>query len=145
MTRDTRPIDPEDQRLRGQLNALARVLRQLHSSLLELVKADFEGQHGPVKGPVQLFGLVTNDPFFAWLRPLSAQMALIDELIDEKRKLDPADASDVRQAVERLFSRDDAPPEGFATNYVARLQDSGAVAVLHGELRETLDALPKTE
>lgn len=143
MTRDTRPVDPEDQRLRGQLNALARVLRQLHSALLDLVRADYESQHAPVKGPVQLFQLVTNDAFFAWLRPLSAEMALIDELIDEKRKLDPADAGHVRRSVETLFARDGQPPEGFAANYAARLHDSGTVGALHGELRETLDALPK--
>ena len=54
MTRDTRPLDPEDQKLRAGLNELARVLRALHSSLLEAVRGDYERQHGPVGGPFAL-------------------------------------------------------------------------------------------
>jgi hypothetical protein len=120
-----------------------RVLRSLHSSLLDAVKGDYERQHGPVGGPFALFRLVTGDPFFAWLRPLSGQMALIDELIDEKRKLDPRDARGVRAAVELLFTPEAASPEGFAANYVSRLQSVPEVATLHGELRAALDRLPR--
>jgi hypothetical protein len=145
ITRDTRPVDPEDRAIRDKLNDLAKALRHLHSALLDEVKADYEGQHGPVGGPFALFGLVTRDPFFAWLRPLSTQMALVDELIDEKRKLLPADAAGIRAAVEALFTSTDGEPEGFAANYQARLAAAPKVAIHHTEYREAIERLPAGE
>lgn len=143
--RDAPPLDANDLAVREKLLALAKSLLRLHSALLDDVKADYERQHGPVGGPFALFGLVTRDPFFAWLRPLSSQMALLDELIDEKRKLSPDEVSGVRRAFEALFTPDQNEPEGFAANYLARLSGTPEVAIRHQQYRSALQALPAGE
>jgi hypothetical protein len=141
ITRDTRPVDPEDQARREKLNALGKTLRDLHATLLKVVQRDYETVHGPVGGPLKLFGLVTGDPFFVWLRPLSGQMALIDERIDDKVKLEPADLEGIRGAVDELFKPSKDSPEGFASNYHARVESEPTVTGLHAELRGRLEDL----
>ena len=126
---------------RDKLNQLAKTLRDLHATLLKSVQRDYEAQHGPVGGPFKLFQLVTNDPFFAWLRPLSGQMALIDERIDDKTKLEGGDMSGIREAVEELFKLQKASPEGFGANYGARLEAEQPIATLNAELRGRLESL----
>ena len=145
VTRDTRPVDPEDREYRDRLNRLAVALRHVHSALLEEVKSDYERQHGRVGGPFVLFRLVTQDPFFAWLRPLSGEMALIDERIDDRTRLVRADLAGIRAVVEALFTSDAATPEGFAANYTGRLQTSAVVAMRHQAFREALEQLPREE
>ena len=137
ITRDTRPVDPQDQARRAVLNDLAKALRGTHKALLEAVKRDFEAQHGPIGGPLKVFKLVMDDPFFAWLRPLSGQMALVDERIDDKAKLEESEMRDMHDAVRALFE-DRAAPESFGAYYAARLGADADVAALHAPLLETL-------
>lgn len=141
ITRDTRPVDPEDQARREQLTNLAKTLRSIHSALLESVKRDYESAHGKIAGPLKFYQLVVDDPFFSWLRPLSGQMALIDERIDDKTKLEPTDLSTVHEAVNNLFSPKKAKADSFAANYKARLQSDASVTALHPQLVEQLKHL----
>jgi hypothetical protein len=125
ITRDTRPVDPAQQAQREQLNALSLELRQLHSMLLDAVKADFEQLNGKTKGPFHMFQLVTSDPFFQWLRPLSAMMASIDELTDEKRLLNRGELEQIQQMVQTLLA---ATEPDFGANLETRARDSREVA-----------------
>jgi len=78
-------MDLDDTELRLRLDEVSHALRPLHKALVDLVQADYEKRQGrPVGGPVQLFQLLTRDPFFLWLHPMSALMAEIDELYDQK-------------------------------------------------------------
>lgn len=139
ITRDTRPVDPLQQAQRAKLEELARALRQTHSALLELVKADFEGLNGPVGGPFQLFQLVTNHPFFQWLRPLSGLMAGLDELIDERRLLTEQELGELRSSVQALLAQSD--PSGFGANFETRVRDSSAIREHRDDILETLLAV----
>jgi hypothetical protein len=141
ITRDTRPVDPEDQSRRERLTDLAKTLRSIHSALLESVKRDYEAAHGKIPGPLKLYQLVIDDPFFSWLRPLSGQMALIDERIDDKTKLEPSDLSTVHDAVNGLFNPKKAKADSFAANYKARMQSDASVTALHPQLLEQLRQL----
>jgi hypothetical protein len=125
ITRDTRPVDPAQQAQRDKLDALSLELRQLHSLLLEAVKADFEQLNGKTKGPFHMFQLVTSDPFFGWLRPLSAMMASIDELTDEKRLLERTELEQVQQMVQNLLSPDEV---NFGANLETRARADAAIA-----------------
>ncbi len=139
LTRDTRPPDPEQQAQRQRLDELARVLRQTHSALLEAVKADFENLNGKIGGPFHFFQLVTADPFFQWLRPLSGAMASLDELIDEKRLLQPVEISGIKDAIHALLSQDE--PSGFGANFETRVRDSQTLAKYRSDVLETLAAI----
>ena len=136
LTRDTRPPDPEQQAQRKRLDELARSLRQTHSALLEAVKADYEGLNGKIGGPFHFFQLVTADPFFQWLRPLSGAMASLDELIDEKRLLQATEISGIQDAIHALLAQDD--PSGFGANFETRVRDSQTLGKHRSEILEML-------
>ncbi len=138
ITRDTRPVDPEDQVRRQALHALAQGLRQLHSALLEGVKKEYEAKHGDVGGPFKLFQLVTQDPHFAWLRSLSSEMALIDERIDDKTKLQANDMAGVRQAVEMLLEN---KRSAFGKRFQVAIKNPVVIAK-HKEVQVVLDDMP---
>jgi hypothetical protein len=138
ITRDTRPVDPEDQARRNRLQDVAKALRSLHAGLLDSVKADYERLNGPIGGPMKYFGLVTNDPFFAWLRTLSGAMALLDERIDDKSKLNDEDLRIVRAEIDVLFTSNDSAD--FGANFSNR-QGEESIAPLHNNLQAVLAEL----
>jgi hypothetical protein len=134
----------DDAEIRKRLDELTHALRPLHKTLVELVRADYEKRHGrPIGGPVQLFQLLTQDPFFAWLHPMSALMAEIDELYDQKEPIEPADVDAVRKTLEGLVGdRGQEPsPDSFVSRYLEILQDSPDVVMAHARLRKSLDRL----
>ena len=53
------------------IDAIRDALREVHRALIDVVRAQYEKEHGPVGGPAELLRLLTEDPFFEWLRPLS--------------------------------------------------------------------------
>ena len=136
ITRDTRPVDPIDQAQRVKLNDVAQALRSTHSTLLEVVKKDYESKHGAINGPFAYFQLVTNDPIFQWLRPLSGMMANLDDLLDNKRDLKPVDAVQVQVDVEALFKTESSSE--FAKNFHARVTLEQEVKIRLGELEKVL-------
>jgi hypothetical protein len=125
----------DDAELRRRLDEVTHALRPLHKALVDLVQAEYEKLNGPLSGPVQLFHLVTSDPFFAWLRPMSALMAEIDELFDQKEPIDPPEVLAVRTTLEELL------PDSFVSRYLEILQNEPDVVMAHARLRRAVDRL----
>ncbi len=138
ITRDTRPVDPVQQAQRSRLDALSLELRQLHSMLLDAVKADYEKLNGATKGPFHMFQLVTNDPFFQWLRPLSGMMASIDELTDEKRLLERSELEQIENMVHTLLAVDEP---NFGINLDTRADSSDTIAAKRAGILELVRTL----
>jgi hypothetical protein len=133
----------DDAEIRVRLDAVAHALRPLHKLLVALTQEDWEKTHAPVAGPVQLFQLLTQDPFFLWLHPLSALMAEVDELYDQKEPINPDAVAALRLSLERLVSdRGVEPaPDSFVARYLAILQRDPEVVLSHAKLRRALDRL----
>lgn len=129
---------------RAVLDRLVAALRELHSSLINTSKRDYESEHGPIGGAGNLLHLLMHDAAFAWLRPLSQLMADLDALLDLPGAVAHDDAAAARLEVELLLRPDE---EGaiFAVPYFARLQTDPMVAVEHGQLRKMLSELPAHE
>jgi hypothetical protein len=140
ITRDTRPVDPIDQAQRIKLNDLAQTLRSTHSTLLEIVKKEYESKHGSINGPFAYFQLVTGDPVFQWLRPLSGMMARLDDLLDNKRDLRPLDAESVKLEVEQLFEFSEAL-EHFSSHFHSRAKLEAEVRLRLSEVQKALQNL----
>ena len=70
---------------RQQLKDLSKSFLRLHKILLEAEKAEYEKANGKISSPHQYLGLVLDDPHFAWLRRMSALIALIDEAASIRR------------------------------------------------------------
>jgi hypothetical protein len=134
----------DDADIRARLDELTHILRPLHKLLVEVVRRDFERQRGVhVATPVQLFHLLTQDPFFLWLHPMSALMAEIDELYDSKEPLAPAALTGVRDTLASLVAEGKEPPapDSFVSRYLAILQENADVIMQHAKLRRALDRL----
>lgn len=134
----------DDAELRRRLDDVTQALRPLHKALVELVRHDYEKRQGrPVGGPVQLFHLLTQDPFFLWLHPMSALMAEIDELYDQKEPIAPDAVAAVRTTLESLVAdRGQEPsPDSFVSRYLEILQNEPDVVIAHARLRRALDRL----
>jgi hypothetical protein len=56
-------------------------LLALHRILIDLERGEYEKLHGRVN-PAGLYDLLLHHPSFAWMRPLSAAIARLDELPD---------------------------------------------------------------
>jgi hypothetical protein len=140
---DDAAADPSEAERRKRLDALSHALRPLHKSLIDLVQAEYERSHAPVRGPLELYQLVTSDAFFAWLHPMSALMAEIDELVDQKEPVEREQAVAIRAALENLVSDCGRPPAigSFVARYLAALQENPEVVLLHAKMRKLLDSV----
>jgi hypothetical protein len=124
----------EDQR--AALEAVAAALRPLHKALVDVTTVAWEREHGRVPGPAALFHLLIQEPFFAWLRPMSGLMAELDELLDEEG---PVGAAGMRARVEALITENG---HHFAARYLEILQQEPDVVMAHAALRRALAQLP---
>jgi hypothetical protein len=124
--------------LRSGLEAVSRALKDLHRRILEA-----EGQFLPGRTAVALLGRLLNDPEWAWLRALSRQIAEIDEALAAPEPLTDEHAASAAGHVRALvFGLGEPQDEKFLGRYRPLLQQSTALASLHGELKRLLDALP---
>jgi len=124
------PDWPERAALRAALRDTSRLLIPLHRALIEAAKADYGF---PVK-PSELLRLLTDDPFFAWLRPMTAIIIDIDEMARTDFELDAAFAIG-----ERLAALFDGPD--FSARYVPILQRDAGVAIEHAALKKAAEKL----
>ena len=100
-------------------DAIREALRELHQALIGKARADYEREHGPIENAAKLLRLLTDDPFFEWLRPLSRLIVDLDQRQDVPRP-----------AVEALLR----PTSAFGQRYTAALQADPHVAGSHARL-----------
>jgi len=117
---------------RADLRELAAAARTLHHRLLVATQKSFEKLHGRVESPGRLLQLAVHDPLFAWLRPLSAQLALLDELA-EADELNDADTA--RAAGEIAAVLESA---AFRSTLLVYLQSEPDVVLANAALRPPL-------
>jgi hypothetical protein len=138
------PDDPARAALRESLREMSKALIPLHRALINGARDDYslaqESSTGPVT-PTQLLGLINDDPFFAWLKPMTALIVDIDEMA--RRDFERPDVDDVVSRVERMIGV--SPDEFFAERYVPLLQREVDVAIGHAAVRQALGKVPKNE
>ena len=119
------------------LRSLGRRLTALHAALLEFERHAWEETHGPTK-PAELLRLLLQDPSFAWLRPLSAIIAQIDEALDPRDATADVDVKGLFDATQRLLRSGDSGV--FQTKYRDTLQRSPDVVMAHADVVKLLRA-----
>jgi hypothetical protein len=124
------PADAEPAGVRQRLSALRAALLNLHKALLEAERISYEASFGQISSPYQFLHLVTQDPWFAWLTPVTQLITAVDERLDSPEPLtaDEVDAL-VRKARELLVATTDG--EGFSRHYDEALQRSPDVIMAH--------------
>lgn len=118
-----------------QLPELRDALLNLHKTLVDSERVSYEQTMGTIPSPNHFLQLLTNDPWFAWLHPLSLLIVAIDQAIDAKKQpLTPADAEAlVKQARQLLTASEEG--EGFAKHYYEALQRDPGVVLAHAHAK----------
>lgn len=121
-----RPNSPGKQHLQETRSALL----DLHKVLIDSQREQYEKTVGPIPSPNHFLKLLTEDPWFAWLQPLSQLIVTMDEVLEEKEPLTAA-------MVEALINRTRSlllPEEsnhGFSGHYFEALQHDPDVVMAH--------------
>ncbi|HEX7899568.1 MAG TPA: hypothetical protein VF950_17500 [Planctomycetota bacterium] len=125
--------------VRPLLDKIADRMRTVHKLLIDEGKRAYERERGQIKGPYALFALVAQDPFFAWLQPMTRLLVEIDDLGDRKDKpLGREDLEWVRKRFDGLLA---ARTEAFSIRYHDLLHTSPDVVAEHGRLQAALRAI----
>ncbi len=132
------PDDEARAAQRAALREVSRLLMPLHRALIEAAKDDYAfGFGAAVDQPTHLLRLLNEDPFFAWLKPITALIVDIDEM--SRRDFEAGDVAVIAGRVEALFGS--SPDPQFAAQYVPILQRSVDVAFAHAALRKAVARL----
>ena len=135
--KESKESSPERDSIRSSLEEFHSVLLKLHKALLDSEKIVYEKHVGPIQSPNHFFQLLTNDPYFAWLRPISQLIVAIDETLDEKEPLTNESVDSLmRQSVFLLVPAQSTGD--FAERYVAALQRDPRVILAHAQVAKRI-------
>src|SRR5437763_15814843 len=131
---------PDESAHKPALLEAAAALREVHRALVGVARAAYEREAGPTGGPGHMLRLLTEDPYFAWLHPMSELIVDLDSLLAQEL-LPQGTVAGVRMEIDRLTQAGDSP---FWAKYGPLLQSEPAVVMAHGRLRRAINALPET-
>ena len=132
------PDDPARAELRGLLRELWKQLLPLHRALIDSARDDYNANVAPVSGPTHMIELLQQDPFFAWLKPLTSLIVDVDSM--SRTDFDRAGVDAVLARIDALFGT--TPDAAFAERYIPVLQRDVDVAIAHAALRQLLLRIP---
>ena len=126
---------PED--FREHLTQLREALLRLHKALVDSERISYEKNIGTIPSPNHFLQLLTRDPWFAWLQPLSQLIVAMDEALDEKEPLTPAMVDALMNQTRNLLVASEEG-EGFPRQYFESLQNAPDVILAHAQVTKHL-------
>jgi len=133
------PIQPEPAGARQRLTELRDALLRLHKALMETERAGYEQTFGKISSPYQFLKLLTEDPWFAWFRPVSQLIAVMDEAMDAKEPLTLAGVDALVNRTKLMLVPAESG-EGFSQHYDEALQRDPDVVFAHAAVAKLLRA-----
>lgn len=128
--------------IRQQLTEIREALLHLHKTLLESERISYEAAFGKITSPYHFLQLLTNDPWFAWLAPVTHLITAVDEMLDAKEPLTAAGVdSAVQQARTLLVASENG--EGFSRHYDEALQRTPDVVFAHAATAKLIRPMSK--
>jgi hypothetical protein len=124
---------------REQLVELREALQQLHKALLASERMSYETSFGVTLSPYQFLQLLTNDPWFAWLAPITQLLADLDVRLDDKKSPAMADVQLLSRRAKLLLTPTETG-EGFSRQYDEVLQRDPDVLFAHVVMAKLLRA-----
>ena len=116
---------------RALLVELRRLLLQLHKTLIDWQRAEYEQLHGRLQ-TTQLMNAIFNDPSFAWLRSMSGLIVRIDETLEAKEPDSVSESGPLVAQARELVAPEPGSP--YAQRYHAALQAVPDVVLAHSAL-----------
>ena len=124
---------PEPEGVRQRVTQLRHALLKLHKTLVDSERVEYERTIGKIRSPNHFLQLLTGDPWFAWLHPLSQLIVAMDEALDAGEALTLARIEAlVRQANQLLVASETS--EEFSGHYYEALQRDPDVVLAHAEV-----------
>jgi hypothetical protein len=127
------------QRLQEVRDALLR----LHKVLVESERITYEKVVGAIPSPNKFLRLLIDDPWFAWLQPLSKLIVAMDEAQDAREPATDADAKGLIQQAKLLLVASEEG-EGFSRHYFDALQRDPDVVLAHADATKVLSDKKRT-
>jgi hypothetical protein len=128
------PDDPVRAAQRAGLRDLWKQLLPLHRALIDAARDEYIATGADVAGPTHLLQLLNEDPFFQWLKPMTALIVEIDEM--SRTDFDRAQLDAMVARVREIFDGGAAGP--FGSRYLPLLQRDVDVAIAHAAIRQIL-------
>jgi hypothetical protein len=116
----------------ANLNEVRRGLLELHKTIVEAARREYERSHGRQSDPAFLEVLVT-DPGFTWLAPLTALIVALDEAAEKNVLLGDEWVAGIRELL-----IPDAAGQEFNRKYEELTQQVPEILVAHGALMRAL-------
>jgi hypothetical protein len=132
----------EPEGVRQRLLDLRNALLHLHKMLLESERVSYEATIGAIQSPNHFLQLLTSDPWFAWLHPISQLIVAMDEALDSKEPLTAETAEALTKQARQLLVASEND-EGFARHYFDALQRDPDVIFAHAEVSKLNGAKKK--
>jgi len=126
------------------LNDLRRRVLRLHKALIQAERRRYERMHGRIENEYNLLGLLSHDPAFAWLRPLTVYIVELEERLDAEEPVTGEVADQFGTALRQLMTGGDRIPT-FHRSYARVLQDEPEIVLIHGEIMPTLPKPPRAD
>jgi hypothetical protein len=120
---------------RALLVELRRLLLELHKTLIDWQRADYERVHGRLQ-TTQLLNVLFNDPAFAWLRSMSGLIVRIDETLVAKTPEGETGTGPLVAGARELVAPEAGTP--YAQRYHAAMQELPEVVLAHRDLVQLL-------
>lgn len=136
--RPSGPRTPEQLAGRQRLTDLREPLFALHKAVIDSERISYEQTMGTIPSPNHFLQLLTGDPWFAWLQPLSQLVVTVDEALDEKEPLTTTGVTDLMQQVARMLVATETG-EGFPKHYYDALQRDPDVVLAHAKVMQALN------
>jgi hypothetical protein len=116
-----------------RLPELRAALLHLHKTLVDSERISYEQTIGTIPSPNHFLQLLTTDPWFAWLHPLSLLIVTMDQAIDSKTTpLTQVEAEALIQQTRQLLVASEEG-EGFPKHYFDALQRDPDVVYAHAQ------------
>jgi hypothetical protein len=137
MSKTIHPTRSETTGARERLLELRQALLQLHKTLIDSERRTYEHAFGRIVSPYHFLHLLTSDPWFAWLSPVTQLLAVMDERLEDAEPLTVAGVADFSQRMKSLLVPSENG-EGFSKHYDEALQRSPDVLFAHVTLSKLL-------
>jgi hypothetical protein len=120
-----------------RLQTLRNTLLGLHKALVDSERVTYEQTIGSIPSPNHFLQLLTSDPWFAWLHPLSQLIVAMDEALDENEPLTMVNVDALVEQTRRLLVASESG-DGFPKHYFDALQREPDVVLAHAEVVKLL-------
>ncbi len=117
--------------------SLRDALLALHKALVDSERVSYEQTIGSIQSPNHFLKLLTSDPWFAWLHPLSQLIVAMDEVMENKEPGKVADGEALLNQI-RLLLVPSETGEGFSKHYYDAMQRDPDVVLAHAQVMKLL-------